>query len=83
MGTLRDVLAWRCVRLVGVDCEDAYVESLDHAFDGEGRSDNDLKSQLLTCYHLIFGTLGGDSCAFKSRSRSMKVPRQRLEGAEV
>ena len=27
-----------------------------------------LKSQLLTCYHLIIGTLGGAQCASKSRS---------------
>ena len=68
MCALRDVLAWRCVRLVGVDCEDAYVESLDQAFDGQVRSDIELKSQLLTSYHRVFGTLGGVPRAFKSRN---------------
>ena len=68
MSALRDVLIWRCVRLVGVDCEEARVKCLDHAFGGQERSDMVLTSQLLTCYHLIFGTLGGAPCAFKSRS---------------
>ena len=68
MSALRDVLIWRCVRLVGVDCEDAIVECLNDAVGGKVRSDKVLKSQLLNCYHQIFGTLGGASCAFKSCS---------------
>ena len=68
MSALWEVLIWRCVRHVGVDCENAIVECLDHAFGGQVRSGQVLKSQLLNCYHQIFGTLGGASSAFKSHS---------------
>ena len=68
MSALRDVLVWRCVRRVGVDCEDAVVKCLNDAFGGQVKSDKVLKSQLLNCYHQIFVTLGGSSSAFKSQS---------------
>ena len=31
---MRDVVAWRCVRLSGADSEDVYIAALDTAFDG-------------------------------------------------
>ena len=33
-GAVRDVVAWRCVRLAGHDSEDVYIAALDNAFDG-------------------------------------------------
>ena len=60
-GAVRDVVAWRCVRLSGADSEDVYIAALDNAFDGGLTGDKDLKSQLLNSFHHV---LGGDPNAF-------------------
>ena len=79
-GSVRDLVAWRCTRLAGHDCEDLYIAWLDHAFDGGLSGDKDLKSQLLNSFHHI---VGGADEAFKSHSsqrRRRRPPRQSRGG---
>ena len=71
---MRDVVAWRCVRLSGADSEDVYIAALDNAFDGGLSGDKDLKSQLLNSFHHV---LGGDPNAFKSHSSQRRRRRPR------
>ncbi len=75
-GSVRDVVAWRCVRLSGADSEEIYIAHLDAAFDGGFSGDKDLKSQLLNAFHHVIAA--ADPNAFKSKSsqRRRKRPRQ-------
>ena len=53
--SVRDVVAWRCVRLVGAESEDAYMAALDSAFAGGVNSDKRLRSQRLISFHVVIG----------------------------
>ena len=74
-GSVRDVVAWRCVRLSGAHSEEDYLSTLDAAFDGRLSGDKDLKSQLLNSFHHV---IGPDPNAFKSRpsQRRQRLPRK-------
>ena len=75
--TVRNVVAWRCVRVSGADSEQGFLATLDVAFDGAVTDDNDrgLKSQLLLSFHNV---IGGGPNAFKSKSsqRRREGPRK-------
>ena len=71
---VRDAITWRCARSVGIDNKEAYFETLDEAFNGQVRSDYELKSQLLGGYHHFFRVL---VLAFKSKSKQRTRPRPR------
>ena len=75
-GSVRDVVAWRRIRLYGAESKEAFIHALDAAFDGGLSSDHNLRSQLLNSFHRI---AGGDPSAFKSRSsqRRKRRPRNR------
>ncbi len=73
-GSVRDVVAWRCVRLSGADSEEVYLRTLDAAFDGGLSGDKDLTSQVLNSFHHLFGP---DSHAFKHAFKSKSSQRRR------
>ena len=78
---LRDALVWRCVEHVGPGDEDAYVSTLQGAF--EHSLDKDTKSQMLNAYHHIIGTLGGVPGAFVSKGSHRSRPRPRRSRPEA
>ena len=75
--TVRDVVAWRCVRVSGAHSEEGYLATLDDAFDGAVTNyhEKDLKSQLLHSFHNVIG-FGPNTFKSKSSQRRRRRPRK-------
>ena len=73
--SVRDVVAWRCVRLVGAESEDAYMAALDSAFAGGVNSDKRLRSQWLISFHVVISG-GRHACNINTSQRRHRRPRK-------
>ena len=75
--TVRDVVAWRCVRVSGAHSEEGFLATLDVAFDGAVTNyhEKDLKSQLLHSFHNVIG-FGPNTFKSKSSQRRRRRPRK-------
>ena len=80
--SVRDVVACRCVRLVGAESEDAYMAAHDSAFAGGVNSDKRLRSQWLISFDVVI--VGGRHAikinASKQRRRRLRKSRSSPRG---